>query len=84
MLIVRDEAKPPVGRVDSMQRACESAIIPGLGQLRQGRYLAAVAQFGTVVAYLIAAGSLGGRRAMLLALLWNVWSVIDAARHGND
>ena len=65
-----------------MQRACESAIIPGLGQLRQGRYATAIVQFGTVAAYLVAAGSLGGRRAMLLALLWNVWSIIDAARHG--
>lgn len=82
MLIVREESKPPVSRDDSMQRALESAIVPGLGQLRQGRFVAAVAQFGTVVAYLVAAGSLGGRRAMLFALLWNVWSIIDAARHG--
>ena len=38
-------------------------------------------QFGTVVAYLFAAGSLGGHRAMMFALLWNVWSIVDAARH---
>ena len=82
MLIVREETKPPATRDDALQRAAESAIIPGLGQLRQGRYAAAAIQFGTVVAYLFAAGSLGGYRAMMFALLWNVWSIVDAARHG--
>ena len=82
MLIVREETKTLATRDDTLQRATESAIIPGLGQLRQGRYVAAIAQFGTVVAYLIAAGSLGGTRAMLFALFWNVWSIIDAARYG--
>ena len=84
MLIVRDKPMPPTTRDDAMARATESAIVPGLGQFRQGRYGAALAQFGTVVAYLFAAGSIGGRRAMLFALFWNVWSIIDAARHGKD
>jgi len=82
MIIVREETKPPVPRDDALQRAAESAIIPGLGQFRQGRYVAAIAQFGTVVAYLVGAGALGGHRAMMFALLWNVWSIVDAARHG--
>jgi len=66
------------------QHALLSAFIPGLGQLIQRRFGAAVIQFGTVTAYLIAAFGLGERRAMLFALFWNVWSVVDAYRHESD
>lgn len=58
--------------------------MPGLGQLAQRRWGAALVQFGTVAAYVVAALGLGGRRALLLALLWNLWSVLDAYRHEAD
>ena len=63
------------------QRALLSALVPGLGQCVQRRFLAAAVQFGTVASYVVGAHALGGRRALVLALLWNVWSVIDAYRH---
>ena len=66
------------------QYALLSAFIPGLGQLIQRRFGAAVIQFGTVAAYLVGAFGLGDRRAMLVALCWNVWSVVDAYRHEAD
>jgi hypothetical protein len=66
------------------ERAYLSALVPGLGQLLQGRVLAAGLHFGTVCAYMAGALSLGGRRALVIALLWNVWSVIDAYRHERD
>jgi hypothetical protein len=61
-----------------------SALVPGLGQAIQRRFGAALIQLGTVSAYVAGALSLGGRRDLLLALLWNVWSVIDAYRHETD
>jgi hypothetical protein len=66
------------------QHALLSAFIPGFGQAVQRRFAAAVVQFGTVAAYLAGALALGGRRALFLALCWNVWSVIDAYRHEAD
>ena len=66
------------------QHAFLSAFVPGLGQLIQRRFGAAVIQFGTVAAYLAGAHGLGGRRALMIALCWNVWSVIDAYRHEAD
>src|SRR6478609_6387324 len=59
-------------------RALLSALVPGLGQVAQRRFLAATIQFGTVATYVAGALALGGRRALLLALIWNVGSVIDA------
>jgi hypothetical protein len=53
-------------------------VIPGLGQLSQGRWLAALMQFGTVAAYATVALATGGRRAALVALLWNAGSAVDA------
>ena len=61
-----------------------SALVPGLGQFAQRRFGAAAFQFGTVVAYLLGALGLGGGRALVLGLAWNVWSVIDAYRHDAD
>jgi hypothetical protein len=66
------------------QHALLSALVPGLGQATQRRFGAAIIQVGTVSAYVAGAFSLGGRRALLLALLWNAWSVIDAYRHEAD
>jgi hypothetical protein len=50
----------------------------------QRRFGAAAVQFGTVAVYFAGALSLGGRRALLLAVAWNIWSVIDAYRHKLD
>ena len=61
-----------------------SACVPGLGQLTQRRFIAASLQFGTVICYLAGALSAGGRHSVFLALLGNVWSVIDAYRHATD
>lgn len=66
------------------ERAYLSALVPGWGQLLQGRLLSASLHFGTASAYAIGALSLGGRRVLLLALFWNAWSVIDAYRHERD
>ncbi len=71
-------------RATAVGSACASAIIPGLGQAMQRRFGAAALQFGTVAAYLAAAGGLEGRRALVFALFWNLWSVIDAYRHGAE
>jgi hypothetical protein len=71
-------------RERAIQHAGLSVLVPGLGQLAQGRSIAALVQFGTVAAYVGAALGLGGRRALLVALVWNVWSVIDAYRHEAD
>ena len=65
-------------------RALLSALVPGLGQLAQRRFLAASVQFGTVATYLVGALAVGGRRALVLAVIWNVWSVVDAYRHEAD
>jgi hypothetical protein len=68
----------------AIQHAWYSAVVPGLGQVAQHRYGAAFVQFGTAITYLVGAFGLGGRRALLLALFWNVWSIIDASRHEPD
>lgn len=66
------------------EAAVLSACIPGLGQLVQGRFVAATLQFGTCAAYLVSSFGLGGRRALLLAFLWNVYSAYDAYRNDSD
>jgi hypothetical protein len=63
--------------------AC-SALIPGAGQLLQGRFGAAVVQFGTVAAYAAAAIASGNPRALWIAVAWNVWSAVDAYRQERD
>lgn len=77
-----------VARREHRERAIEhaglSVLVPGLGQLAQGRVGSALVQFGTVAAYVIGTFGLGGRRALFFAVLWNVWSVIDAYRHEAD
>jgi hypothetical protein len=76
-----EAAMEAIGDRNRMRVALLSACVPGLGQLKQGRIGTAVLQFGTVLAYLIGGFGLGSQRALLLALLWNVWSAIDAYRH---
>ena len=77
-------AAPEARRARAIERAGLSLLVPGLGQAVQGRHVDAAWQFGTVATYLAGVASLGGGRAFLLALLWNVWSVIDAFRHERD
>ncbi|HSQ29436.1 MAG TPA: hypothetical protein VLN49_06295 [Gemmatimonadaceae bacterium] len=68
----------------AVSHAACSALIPGAGQLLQGRLAAAVVQFGTVVAYAAAAIGSGNARALWIAAAWNVWSAIDAYRRERD
>jgi hypothetical protein len=68
-------------RAVAAERAVLSLVVPGLGQFAQRRFIAGATQLGTVVAYGITAVALGGGRALLLAIAWNVWSSIDAYRH---
>jgi hypothetical protein len=71
-------------RERAIEHAGLSALVPGLGQLAQGRVGSALVQFGTVAAYVVGTLGLGGRRALLFALAWNLWSVIDAYRREAD
>ena len=71
-------------RERAIERAALSLLVPGLGQVAQRRYVDAALQFGTVATYVIGVFTLGGGRALLLALLWNAWSVVDAFRHEAD
>jgi hypothetical protein len=74
-VIARERREGAVGR------ASLSLLLPGLGQCAQGRYVDAALQFGTVAAYVGGVFfGLGGGRALLFALLWNAWSVVDAFR----
>src|SRR6185437_336686 len=54
-----------------------SALVPGLGQLAQRRYGTALLHFCSVTAY-AGAALYGGHLWSGGALLFNVWSVIDA------
>lgn len=59
-----------------------SLLLPGAGQVAQRRFVSGAIQAATVGTYLVAASSVGGGgRALLLALVWNVWSAIDAYWH---
>jgi len=64
--------------------ALASGFIPGVGQLLQGRRLAAAVQFTTVVGYVVIGTAVGFRHAMLFGLVWNCYSVIDAYRYHAD
>ena len=61
-----------------------SVLLPGAGQFAQRRFGTAAVQLATVCAYLVAAVSAGGGRALWLALAWNAWSAIDAYWHAPD
>ena len=68
-------------QVSPAGRALQSLLIPGLGQFAQRRFLIGAGQLVTVLAYSATALSLGGPRALLLSIAFNVWSAIDAYRH---
>ena len=61
-----------------------SLLLPGLGQFGQRRFFVGAGQLGTVLAYMITALSLGSTRALVLAVVWNIWSAVDAYRHERD
>jgi TM2 domain-containing membrane protein YozV len=65
------EAEMGQGSIDNVIAAVCSFFIPGLGQLVQGRLLAAVIQF--VLAAIL--------WFFLLGWLVHLWSIIDAARY---
>jgi len=71
-------------RERAVRHAGYSVLVPGLGQIAQRRFSAALLQFGTAVAYTTAAIGLGNPRAGLVGLAWNIWSVVDAYRHEPD
>ena len=84
--VTRSEKDPPPVSVTSPrasagEHAVMSLVLPGLGQFAQRRFIAGASQLGTVIAYGVTAAALGGGRALLLAIAWNVWSAIDAYRH---
>jgi len=68
----------------AVRHAGYSVLVPGLGQLAQRRFGAALLQFGTAVAYTTAAIGLGNPRAALVGLALNLWSVVDAYRREPD
>lgn len=72
---------PSVAHWDPSSFSLLSLLVPGAGQLAQGRFLAAAVQAATVGTYLAAAMSLGGGRSLWLAVAWNAWSAIDAYWH---
>ncbi len=76
---------PDVGAAGGRStEALASGFVPGVGQLLQGRRLAAAIQFTTVVAYVVIGSAVGLRHAMLFAFAWNCYSVIDAYRYRGD
>ena len=81
------ETLPPVALAPPatpVEGALLSVVLPGLGQFAQRRFLTGAVHLGTVLAYTATAYGLGGRRAALLAVAWNVWSAIDAYRHERE
>ena len=58
-----------------------SMVLPGAGQLAQRLFMSAAVQTATVCFYLVAASAGGGGRALFLALVWNLYSAVDAYRH---
>ncbi|MBL0937652.1 MAG: hypothetical protein IBJ03_02095 [Gemmatimonadaceae bacterium] len=66
------------GRGAAVQHALLSAFIPGAAQLAQGRWIAALTQFGVVVAYLAGVFAVGPLQATWLAIFWNAYSALDA------
>jgi|KBSMisStandDraft_5_1062788.scaffolds.fasta_scaffold1165337_2 hypothetical protein len=64
--------------------ALASGFVPGVGQLLQGRRLAAAIQFTTVVAYVVIGSAAKLPHAVWFAFAWNCYSVIDAYRYRSD
>lgn len=72
----------PAASASPESYAILSALVPGLGQAAQRRWVPAAIQLATVASYLAGAIAVGNRHALWWALAWNVWSIIDAYRHG--
>ncbi len=73
-------------RLSATSAAVASAFVPGAGQFMQRRYGTGLLHFGTVTAYVVMALSTG-RLWLTVAVVFNVWSVIDAvwwARTSDD
>jgi hypothetical protein len=81
--MIQDASRSASARNHSTE-ALASGFIPGVGQLLQGRRLAAAVHFSTVIAYVVIGSAVGLRHAMLLGLAWNCYSVIDAYRYHAD
>jgi len=81
--MIQDRSRSVSARSRSTE-ALASGFIPGVGQLLQGRRLAAAVQFTTVVGYVVIGSAVGLRHAMLFGLVWNCYSVIDAYRYHAD
>ena len=72
-------AKPVPRPPSAVTAGTASAFVPGLGQFLQRRYGTAVLHCCSVGAYAIAAWRFGSGWWTLGALLFNIWSVLDAA-----
>ena len=83
-MVIDDTPPSAPARRNTATEALASGFVPGVGQLLQGRRLAAAIQFTTVVAYVVIGSELGLRQAMFFALAWNCYSVIDAYRYRAD
>ena len=83
-LMIEDTPLPASARRQTGTEALASGFVPGVGQLLQGRRLAAAIQFTTVIAYVVIGSEVGLRHAMWFALAWNCYSVIDAYRYRTD
>ena len=83
-MMIEDTSPPASARRHAGTEALASGFIPGVGQLLQGRRLAAAIQFTTVIAYVVIGSALGLRHAMFFGLVWNCYSVIDAYRYHAD
>jgi len=68
----------------AIRHASYSVLVPGLGQLAQRRFGAALLQFGTAAAYATAALGFLSPLATVVGLVCNLWSVVDAYRHEPD
>ena len=74
-------ASPSVKPRDPNNYFWLSMVIPGAGQIAQRLYVSAAIQTATVCFYMIVASAGGGGRALFLALVWNLYSAVDAYRH---
>ena len=75
---------PRSRRGAAIQHAVLSAFIPGAAQVAQGRWLAGMAQFGVVFAYLVGILAAGPTQAIWLAIFWNAYSALEAYWYEKD
>jgi len=79
-----EDPSPTASAHPAVTEALASGFIPGVGQLLQGRRIAAAVQFTTVVTYVVVGSEFGLRQLLFFALAWNCYSVIDAYRYRPD